>query len=1734
VRLRNTKLELLCSVYLTRMSHRKPVLSHSIVGAAFGFYTADDIRKISVKRIWNPQTYDHLNAPNRGGLYDPALGPLDKTFGNCETCGLSDAECPGHFGHIELPVPLYNPITFKALYRIMRLICFNCYHFRMSSSRVRRFLDILRLINCDRIEDAKKLETEMEEVQITLESDKDQKEDNSSQQQQQQQQFNFENEDVLREHLTKPLLDYRKKIINKFIKSVPSQMCENCNAYKLTIRQDNAKLFVKRLPDAKLLRMWHQGIHYRSPEHTNGVESSNSHENEKDDPFVQWLFKMNEAKFKEQLTNESNDKAEDIGEELNPESEVTDSDDNAENKEEIIPFSEVEPTSGTPNTESKPKKKKSKKEVDQTRIAKDVENQRYLSPQEVKQRLKLLWDNEPQIVSYIWSSLIKGQDGRKQRLSSHEMFFVDVILVTPTRFRPPSEHDGQLSEHPQNVHLSRILSIAKQMEELASDPQEKDSKNKTSRKEVTYVELWVQLQQTLNAYADNKSTRAQGTDPLGIKQLLEKKDGLFRKNMMGKRVNFAARSVISPDPYIETNEIGVPLFFAMNLTYPEPVTPQNLSWLRQLVINGPKRHPGANKIEDEDGNIIVLSENEAKRAGVAKRLATPSLKGGYGVKKVYRHLVNGDYLLVNRQPTLHKPSIMCHRARVFGKENTIQMHYANCSTYNADFDGDEMNLHLPQNEMARAEAKTILITDQQYIVPKDGTPIRGLIQDHIVSGVLLTCRDTFLTRDMFQQLLYGSCWNTNPQYPIVTPMPTILKPRPLWTGKQLVSAVLNQLTVGRKPLNLNSKEQIPDEMWGKNSMESTVIIKDNELLCGVLGKKQFGAKPHGLVHAVYELYGATEAGKLLTTLGRLFTLFLQVRGFTCGIDDMLLTKEAEKKRFELIEKANQSGLEQAAIFTGLRQKDSTEPMSKSPNEVMAKLEEALFNKEEAANWDKFMIGYLGDVTSKIIEACFPSGQVKRFPKNNLALMTISGAKGSQVNFSQISCLLGQQELEGKRVPRMVSGRTLPCFAPYDPSPRAGGWITDRFLTGIRPIEYYFHCMAGREGLIDTAVKTSRSGYLQRCLIKHLEGLTVAYDQTVRDSDSVVIEFHYGGDSLDVTKTSFLNEFDFLANNMQILVESYDLEKLKDSVKFVPNKAIRRALGIRKTKKGSGIAEDQREKGDPVLSKYMPSCYLGAVSEKFEVALRNYIANNPAKFSKNPNKYQLDPDIFRSMMYLKYMHSLVQPGEAVGVLAAQSIGEPSTQMTLNTFHLAGKGDVNVTLGIPRLREIIMTAGANSTPSMILPLKRDHGPKEAEWLMKQLYRVSLIELIDDIVVEESLETSQNIHIRIYRVTIILKDLKDRYVFGWEYLCRRLETIFIPLIVRKISDILKIKKPPLIGKNTEFRFYDEVPPGPSENDIEDSDLKEKNDIVKAKKQKGSINEEGTWAEIQRQKKTEMKGYENDDESEREHPSPSPSPENESENASQINEEESEIAEDENENQNQHENDSPNQRKEKLLASSEILKNYQFNEQDSTIKLEFVTPANKPKLLMMSLLEEECQRFHVREVPNIKKCYLIKPTANEPRYKLQTQGVNFEAIWQMASFLDVNEIYCNDIVTILSYYGVEAARAAIVNEISNVFRAYGITVDTRHLGLIADYMTHEGGIKACNRTGIESNSSPFLKMSFETTMHFLTEAALSGEYDKIKTPSSLLAVGKPTQVGTGSFDVRYNFAPLLQSTNK
>ena len=319
------------------------------------------------------------------------------------------------------------------------------------------------------------------------------------------------------------------------------------------------------------------------------------------------------------------------------------------------------------------------------------------------------------------------------------------------------------------------------------------------------LEELITLQHGVNSFIDsskNPTRLPQGREPTpGVKQVLEKKEGLFRKHMMGKRVNYAARSVISPDVNIETSEIGVPPVFAKNLTYPEPVTAFNFQFMRQLVINGPTNYPGASGIQYEDGRVESLAgKSQEQRTAIANQLLTPSNKvdnnGGPTTrtpsvnKKVFRHLRDGDVLLLNRQPTLHKPSMMAHKARVLHGERTIRMHYANCKSYNADFDGDEMNMHFAQSAIARAEMMFIANNDNQYLVPTSGKPLRGLIQDHVIAGSWMTMKSTFFSRDEYQQLLYGALRPENDYtgegYLHLLP-PAVWKPVPLWTGKQIVS-----------------------------------------------------------------------------------------------------------------------------------------------------------------------------------------------------------------------------------------------------------------------------------------------------------------------------------------------------------------------------------------------------------------------------------------------------------------------------------------------------------------------------------------------------------------------------------------------------------------------------------------------------------------------------------------------------------------------------------------------------------------------------------------------------------------------------------------------------------------------------------------------------------------------------------------------------------------------------------
>lgn len=1404
------------------MMSSAPLVTH-IDRAWFSIWSKIDIKKISVKEVTEPKSFEKAGAKHQDGLYSSDLGAI-RRFEVCTTCGLTDISCPGHYGHIELSVPVYHPMMVQIVYQILRMCCLECFHFRLSQMGLKLFLAQLEALNCgfdhlieeldeiaaDMCRDGKMSKDPYQAVLLNQKLTariKEEKEKNPE----------F---DCQKRPQQRNIVESLSKLFRNFINGQllrPSTLCPNCGEKKQSMSLHQQSVLVL------------------------GVNSSKP------------------------LTDDMGD--------------VT-----ATKKKKSVRMKKIRSTEKLYYIKTDEKK--------------------FITPIGARHFFRKMWKNEKRSLQRIFHFLnietcqdtIKtGEDeegNENPKTSSRQeqpvdLFFIDTILVPPSKFRPPMSQRGYSFEGPRTAALSNVMRQSVVVQDLI-DRMINETDDVEAEKLQPKVQIqWKALQVAVNSLYDNEMDKYGKNKYPGLKQLIDKKEGLFRKNMMGKRVNFAARSVISPDPNILVDQIGMPLVFAKKLTYPEAVTPWNMKRLKEAILNGPDKYPGAvSVVFDDDFTVSLKKENT--RQQIASRLSynprfnrSRNKHNTHKATIVHRHLLTGDVLLFNRQPTLHKPSIMAFRARVLPLEKGFRLHYANCKSFNADFDGDEMNAHVPQSELARSEAYNIASVNYQYLVPKDGSPLGGLIQDHVVAVCILTNRDQFFEKDRYYQLVY--CGLSFLDKTLKLEPPTILKPKQLWTGKQVITTVIkNCIPEGKPHPSLNIKSKIGPKIFHiqpkyEKLSDCHVIIRNGELLVGFMDKSNVGATQYGLIHTCYELYGGETSSNLMSAFSRLATWFLQLyEGFTLGIGDIIVEDDADSDRQHLISKSLTLGPESAkealSVTTEVSEEDLEDKLRDSHTDR---------NPLPMKKLDASMKSRTDEIASEISSRCLPEGLIRRFPDNNLQMMIQSGAKGGTVNALQISCLLGQIELEGRRVPLSMSGRSLPSFKPYDTSPKAGGFVTGRFLTGIQPQEFFFHCMAGREGLIDTAVKTSRSGYLQRCLIKHLEGLTVQYDQTVRDSCGSVIQFLYGEDGLDITKCQMLKEkaYPLLVDNHKIIAPSEDetakLNKRKEDYEdeviartndiqewlekngnnrvqnirgsgfldFLASRLsdVRNGLSTITPDKGglssidtslenkpseklapdtfnvelpeikestrnehgddefvvemqsevakpdtdlseqdksiSASQQSQKRYGfnigsehydqifedwydlsfkekkkwnkfwelcpDPLISIMNPASHLGVVPEKLDEKIEEFVRRNPQlvvdsalllnesetdrdrlesyiacdenpELSKSilthwnqsirsPNKPKLTKHEFYNLCYNLYIKMLAQAGEAVGLLAAQSIGEPSTQMTLNTFHFAGRGEMNVTLGIPRLREILMTASAKiGTPSMDLPL------------------------------------------------------------------------------------------------------------------------------------------------------------------------------------------------------------------------------------------------------------------------------------------------------------------------------------------------------------------------------------------------------------------------------------------------
>ncbi|XP_029885639.1 DNA-directed RNA polymerase III subunit RPC1 isoform X6 [Aquila chrysaetos chrysaetos] len=717
----------------------------------------------------------------------------------------------------------------------------------------------------------------------------------------------------------------------------------------------------------------------------------------------------------------------------------------------------------------------------------------------------------------------------------------------------------------------------------------------------------------------------------GFVQRLKGKQGRFRGNLSGKRVDFSGRTVISPDPNLRIDEVAVPIHVAKILTFPEKVNKANINFMRKLVRNGPDVHPGANFIQQRHTQM-----KRFLKYGNREKMAQ-ELKFGDIVE---RHLIDGDIVLFNRQPSLHKLSIMAHIARV-KPHRTFRFNECVCTPYNADFDGDEMNLHLPQTEEAKAEALVLMGTKANLVTPRNGEPLIAAIQDFLTGAYLLTLKDTFFDRAKACQIIASILVGKDEKIKVRLPPPAILKPVTLWTGKQVFSLILKPSDDCPVKANLRTKGK---QYCGKGEdlcyNDSYVTIQNSELMSGSMDKGTLGSgSKNNIFYILLRDWGQVEAADAMSRLARLAPVYLSNRGFSIGIGDVTPGQGLLKAKYELLNAGYKKCDEYIeALNTG--------KLQQQPGCTAEETLEALILKE------------LSVIRDHAGSAC-----LRELDKSNSPLiMALCGSKGSFINISQMIACVGQQAISGSRVPDGFENRSLPHFEKHSKLPAAKGFVANSFYSGLTPTEFFFHTMAGREGLVDTAVKTAETGYMQ--------AVYPCRSEPALSKNELVL-----------TSESIMKKSEFLCCR-----DSF-LQEIKKFIKGVSEK-------IKKTRDKYGINDN------------------GTTEPRVLYQLDRITPTQLEKFLETCRD--------------KYMRAQMEPGSAVGALCAQSIGEPGTQMTLKTFHFAGVASMNITLGVPRIKEIINASKAISTPIITAQLDKDDDPDFARLVKGRIEKTLLGEI------------------------------------------------------------------------------------------------------------------------------------------------------------------------------------------------------------------------------------------------------------------------------------------------------------------------------------------------------------------------------------------------------------------------
>jgi DNA-directed RNA polymerase II subunit RPB1 len=912
-----------------------------------------------------------------------------------------------------------------------------------------------------------------------------------------------------------------------------------------------------------------------------------------------------------------------------------------------------------------------------------------------------------------------------------------VLAIPPPAVRPSVKMDGSQRSEDDITHI--IVNIIKANTTLQDKINEGAPANVIDGWHMM-LQYYVATQVNNNIPGCAPVAQRSGRPLKSIQERLNGKGGRVRGNLMGKRVDFSARSVITPDPNLSIRELGVPLKIAKNITKPVVVNDRNKKFLLRLVRAGPDEYPGAKILERKTGESISL--RYADRANI-------TLNNG---DIVHRHMMDGDAILFNRQPTLHRMSMMCHIARVMYQGDTFRMNVGCTKPYNADFDGDEMNLHMPQDDESEIELRHLAAVPYQLISPANNNSIIGVFQDSLIGSYLFTRENIRFTPREAMNLLAA--------YPRVNE--TLFKSGEDVSNFDVLSQILPPLTLKYKKKAFGEKNPNEDYATSNNVVE----IRNGRMMRGQIDKSVLGGGGVGLIQRVCNDFGNIAAADFIDGLQNIITEYMKSHAYSVGISDLIANKATNTQIIDVITKKK------------------TE-VKNLIDQVHLGIFENKTGKSNEAEFEAKVSNILNTATSE----AGGIGTKSLNSDNRFIGLVLSGSKGSDINISQMISCLGQQAIEGKRISYGFDSRTLPHFNKFDDGPLARGFIESSFISGLSPEELFFHAMGGRIGLIDTAVKTSTTGYIQRRLIKGMEDLKVEYDMTVRNGKQRIIQFAYGDDGIDTIKVEnqslplvamsmdeIYAHFHMPLDNSSETQESAataftktayakmkkektaTMKKIRDLIDYMiemrdliiervfnnlDNKNVQMPVSfmhiINNVQAQQQINQNSMVDITPLEAmemisagfRQLESLYYAPPTLLFKVMYYYYLSPNQLLLVKRFNKSALS--ILISVINLQYKRSIVAPGEMVGMVSAQSIGEPTTQLTLNTFHSAGVASKsNATRGVPRIEEILSLSENPKNPSITVYFKEDDEstPERVQEFIPLIEHTKLAEVVESV--------------------------------------------------------------------------------------------------------------------------------------------------------------------------------------------------------------------------------------------------------------------------------------------------------------------------------------------------------------------------------------------------------------------